>query len=79
MLQEGASLAPHVLHQVLRDEAKVLLYLLYEAVAVLEVQMPETQDFFQVVCEELSPHVQPLHCLFNRLPVQIRSDIGGTL
>lgn len=49
MLEKGAPFTAHILHEVLRNEAKVFFDLLDESVAVFEVQMPKTQYLFEIV------------------------------
>ena len=57
VLEEGVALASHVLHQVLRNKAEIFFDLFDQSVAVLEVQVPETQDFLEVVGHEFSADI----------------------
>lgn len=79
VLEEGASLASHVLHQVLGHKTEVFFYLLDQSVAVLEIQVSETQDFLEVVGHEFAADVQSLYCVFQRLALEVWSDVGGAL
>ena len=51
-------LASHILHQILGNKTKIFFYLLYKTITVLEIKMPETQNLFQVICQEFSSNIQ---------------------
>jgi hypothetical protein len=59
VLEVGVAGAPHILHEVPRGEAHLLLDLLDQLVAVLEIEVPEGQNFLEVVGEQFPANIDP--------------------
>jgi hypothetical protein len=58
MFQECALLASHVIDKTARDKTQVFFDLLYQPVAVLQIQVSKTQNLLQVIGQKPTTDVQ---------------------
>lgn len=57
MFQEFAFGASHVLHQISWNKTHLFFDLFDELITVLQIEMPEGENFFQIVSQQFTPHI----------------------
>lgn len=58
MFQECALFASHVIDETARDKTKIFLDLLYQSIAILQIQVPKTENFLQVIGQKSTTDIQ---------------------
>ncbi len=58
MFQECALFASHVIDETTRDKTKIFFDLLYQSIAILQIQVPKTENFLKVISQKPTTDIQ---------------------